>query len=308
MDLVSVFGGSETDALSQAERFLRLLDQQGHLKPDGEGSWPNRRDRHLPVDAATCVGRKLGYGEAAVARLVAPHGAALEVASNDHPWFREFLAKVPAFIDIDAQETPGSRTIVHRTSRGLTPRRQQVFDDLGNELFASRDPNAVRESFGRIVAGYLTEIGPEGIYVDAPAIVGSSILLVHPALRSLVFGYEMRSVLTEIGAAVAPAPQLSISKTSSGEWRAETSEAWWGKPEPLSWPIVGLVQPVTERSIDRVRLGIHLASPWTQAAVDGVLSLMEETPVFEVPWGASTRTIVSEIVAALGGAADGGRR
>jgi hypothetical protein len=253
------------------------------------------------VDPDSCTGKRMGLGRARQVQIRSPRGVVVRIGSNDHDLVDRLVAALPEGVDHEAVSGPPVPTFVLRTTVGRTPRLQQLFDSVGDRVVVTFDVDEAHATLDRTLAGWLALDRSEGVWLDAPALLGEQgVVLIPPGLRPVVTERLMR-----------PLAERGIGFVPSGLMRLELPETPGQEPpvvvapsglldatDERRWPLLAGVSRGGDRFADLVADLVHFTSRWDDAHLEAARRLADCIPVIGLPGDVDAGRLLDELVAA----------
>lgn len=291
-DVVAALGGDVGQRAPEVKGLFETLGSLGFL--DGQlppGIMPRRLTP--PPDPDSCLGKRLGLERATI----------LQVGTGES-CFR-FGATIPDLVEetrcaFDAVE-PGdglAETFIARIVpvRGRVGRTQQLFDSLGNLLYAGRDEHRCGEALRRTVSAR-SVLDDEGVWYEGAALLtDDGVVLLHPAIGHEAVG-PLRRELQDRSVFFVPSVFLELATSSVVRLPADLVRS-----EPaVDLPLLGAVVPHDPGAHSVERFVLAMARRWDDEHLDVFLGLAARGSVAEVPQGLTGIEIVERLAVLAGG-------
>lgn len=287
-DLVAALGGAMPNRARYVDWLCRALCQDGLVDDPSATAHavPRRLFPIIPPDS--CLGKQLGLGRINLVQVRAGDGSMLRFGST----IAKLSDDMAAHLDVVPVDDNPVETIVLRAtvSPSGRPRLQQLFDTLGNPLWAGRDIAAAGSAFRRTVGALLKlHQGPwlQGLTVGSV----DRAVIVHPALRDVVVD-QARPILERNGMRIAPCGMVLADPQSDS--LVVPADPFTGDP-PLRWKFGGIVMPRTGDPVEQARAILHVARRWDQPHLDLIAAL---GPPLEVDPGGTAMDVATCIARA----------
>ena len=285
-DLVEVFGGAAEWHWRKLCELVQRLTGSGLLENPCETATIPRRF-YPNLDADSCLGRRLGLGNAHTLQIAPPTGPQFRIRSTDPATLKVLLARLPAEASVVPEDASLIETIVARFSDGRVPRLQQVFGPFGNLIFATRDLDVARLAVESVVAGLLDEArNQEPVFAQSPALITSdAIVLLHPALAAQATR-DLRLSILQAGIEFVPGYLIELTH-NQGVLEARIPDLRSGERRRVrTHPVAAIAivvdpQAPSNRPLHTLNLA-HLLRRWDQTHLDALPMMARVTPA-EVP-------------------------
>jgi hypothetical protein len=259
----------------------------GPLPP---GMLPRRL--HPTPDPESCLGKRIGLERAEIFEV-----------RGDGSCFR-FGTTVPELSDLVRSAfgavAPGddpAETFVARISpvRGKVARTQQLFDSLGNVLYAGRDEDRCAEALRRTLSARAA-LDRGGVWVEGPALLSErGVVLLHPAIGHEAVG-PMRRELGDRGIEFVPSAFLELISPMAVRLPADVV----AHASAVELPLRALVVPDDPGAHSLERLVLASARRLDRAHLDSFIGLVGAGQVVAIPQGLTVVEIVEMIAAVTG--------
>lgn len=303
-DLAAALDILEDDALTRIQDMLRPLAEggfifAGHHEPAQLS--PRRID--VPVDPASCIGRTIGLRRARIVEITHGGRPLLRIGATEHSVVDDLLASLPASSSVVEPSDLWLRTIVLRLTSGRTARLQQMFDTLGDPLYAGFERENAVAALARSTHGILDAAGPADgrTWVQAPAILAEDrVVLLHPAIHRFVTGH-LRPSLLQRGLKFVDSALFELSRDRAG-YSVRLPRSGLGHPT-ADFPVAEILVPLGTPStaVDAVRRMIHLAYRWDNDHLAAMRDLAFLGPVHYLPRSATVEDLEHYLVSCLVG-------
>jgi hypothetical protein len=285
-DLVSVTGGNAELRARQLDQMLVQLSLDGMLEASHvDGIAP--RWAHPDLGDGTCLAERLGIARSAQ-RLVDRDGDVFVFGSTSS----DVVDSIAAQLTDTTEPRRDVDAYFARISSGRVPRVQQLFDHMGNTLYASRDPRQCAEALGRTVGGRLL-LGSGGTWTHGPSLwTDAGVTLLHPALSHDIVG-SLRGELEQRGVGFTPGGLLDVENPTTVLLPPDARDP---SATPTAVPLVGVLLPNDPSPHGLERTCIHLARRMDDHHVDRFRTLVDG-PISLVPQAIQVVELI-ELVAA----------
>ena len=255
------------------------------------------------VDPDSCTGKRMGLGRAEQVQIRGPRGVVVRIGATDHDLLDRLVAALPDGVGHEPVAGPPVPTFVLRTTVGRAPRLQQLFDSVGDRVVVTFDLDEAYASLDRTLAGWLALDRGDGVWLDAPALLGEhGVVLIPPGLRPVVTERLMRP-LAERGIGFVPTGllRLELPETPGGEHPVVVAPAGLlESTDERRWPLLAGVSRGGERFADLVADLVHFMSRWDDAHLEAARRLADCIPVTGLPGDVDAARLLDELVAASG--------
>ncbi len=265
-DLVAALGGRMSDRAPYVDWLCRALAQDGLVDDPGAtaNAIPRRLFPIIPPDS--CLGKQLGLGRIKLVQVRANDGSMLRFGST----IGKLSDEMSSQLDVVPLDDVPIETIVLRATLSPSgrPRLQQLFDTLGNPLWAGRDIAVAGSALRRTVGALLdTHRGPwlQGLTIMSE----DRAVIVHPALRDLVVD-QARPILERNGMRIAPCGMVLVDPQSGS--LVVPADSFTGE-SAIRCQFGGVVMPRFDDAVERARALLHIARRWDQPHLDLIATL-----------------------------------
>jgi hypothetical protein len=295
-DLVVAVGGDPERCRGFVDDLVEGLRSAGFLDgPLPAGVVPRRL--HPPPDPDSCLGKRLGMERATIAQ-VGSGPDAFRFGTTDPLLMDEVRAAVDAH---EPDERPRETFMARICPSGRRVRRtQQLFDSLGNVLFAGRDADRCAEALRRTVSARL-DSERRGVWSEGPALlVGERVVLLHPAIGHEAVG-PLRRELGDRGVGFAPSAFLELTGPTEVVLPADDIRSEQARVLQLA----GVVVPEDPGDHSVERFVLAMARRLDDAHLAAFLGLARSGPIVEVPQGRPVMELIDTLVRAVRGPGSG---
>lgn len=265
-DLVAALGGAMSDRAPYVDWLCRALERDGLVDDPSATAHaiPRRLFPIIPPDS--CLGKQLGLGRIKLVQVRTDDGSMLRFGST----IAKLSDDMSSHLDVVPLDDDPAETIVLRATLSPSgrPRLQQLFDTLGNPLWAGRDLAVAGSALRRTVSALLNvHQGPwlQGLTVGS----ADRAVIVHPALRDLVVD-RARPILERNGMRIAPCGMVLVDPQSGS--LVVPADSFTGDPS-IRWQFAGIVMPRIGDALERAQALLHIARRWDQPHLDLIAAL-----------------------------------
>lgn len=272
-------GGSSTAWL---DRFLRDLIDSGFVLDLERPQIGRPRRLDLPIDPSSCAGRRMGLGRANLVEVSVAGVPPFRIGATDRALVEEVVEALPDGSTHNPDSEQWLRTIVLRVTRGKRARLQQLFDTIGDPIFATMSLDRAAESLFRSVGGMLDAGGLDAssrVWVDTPALVDDrGAILVHPGLHRFLMDHVRSDILAST-AEYIPSALIELVRTPAG-YEVRVPQALVGD-DSYAVPVTRVIIPEGlprsfPAAVERV---VHLAHRWDEAHLNAMVELAANGPI-----------------------------
>lgn len=286
-DLVAATGESRQYCLERVSTLTASLIEDGFLlNDDGHAVSIRPRRLDLPLDPQSCVGRRIGLGRMTTIDVELDGRRAFRLGASDHGVMDELIAALPSGTAVEPDPTIWLRTLWLRVTVGRTRRLQQLFDTVGDLLYASHSADEGVEALGRSVAALKSINSADArpaVWINSPAIrCGDGAILAHPGLHRFLTG-ELRQRILFSSSGFIPSAMVEVRAKANG-YEAVLPASLTGSG-PTALPVISILVPQgpPSSSGDAVRRLAHLAQRWDPAHLAAIPKLANHPSVQFLP-------------------------
>lgn len=289
-DVVAALGGDHAVRSNYVERLCEALAHDGLVDDPAVASRPVPRRLHPLVPADSCLGRRLSLGRVRSVQVRTPRGASLRFGSTISGLTAGMSKKLET---VPLDDEPAEMIILRATaSRSGRPRLQQMFDTVGNTLWAGRDLELAGSALRRTVTA-LTQLGA-GPWLQAVAVASKDrAVVIHPALRDFVVE-QARPILERESLRLVPTGLVGVDPVTGA--LVTPADGFRDEP-PLEWNFGGVVALRDDDLLSRLCSLLYLAREWDQEHLDLVQQL-SNAPIIPIEHVGSVDEVASQIIRA----------